>query len=72
MFLNLWISDKKFYAPQGFCYSFKDYDGNPTNVTEQMDIDEFSNILFDRLENQMRSTNHPTLIKDMFGGVFSN
>ena len=37
-----------------------------------MDIDEFSNILFDRLENQMKHTSHPTLIKDMFGGVFSN
>ena len=37
-----------------------------------MDIDEFSSILFDRLENQMKHTSHPTLIKDMFGGVFSN
>jgi len=37
-----------------------------------MDIDEFSNILFDRLEDQMRLTSHPTLINDMFGGVFSN
>lgn len=37
-----------------------------------MDIDEFSNVLFDRLENQMKETNRPTIVKDMFGGVFSN
>ena len=42
-------SDKKAYSPKSFCMSFKDYEGNPTNVTEQMDIDEFSGILFDRL-----------------------
>ncbi len=72
MFLNLRNSDKKFYNPKPFCHAFKDYDGNPTNVLEQMDIDEFSNILFDRVENQLRPTKQETLIKDMFGGVFSN
>lgn len=39
MFLNLEKSDKKFYIPKDFCHSFKDYEGNPTNVIEQMDID---------------------------------
>jgi hypothetical protein len=72
MFLNLENSDKKFYIPKDFCNAFKDYDGNPTNVSEQMDIDEFSNILFDKIETQTRNTNRSTLIKDMFGGVFSN
>ena len=37
-----------------------------------MDIDEYSNILFDRLENQLKDSQYKTLIKDMFGGVFSN
>ena len=46
MFLSLSFSETKYYNPQDFCYSFKDYEGNPTNVTEQMDIDEFSNVLF--------------------------
>jgi hypothetical protein len=49
MFLNLQHSEKKFYNPKEFCNAFKDYEGNPTNVSEQMDIDEFSGILFDRL-----------------------
>ncbi len=39
MFLNLLNSDKKAYNPKSFCLSFKDYEGNPTNVNEQMDID---------------------------------
>lgn len=72
MFLNLENSDKKYYIPREFCYAFKDYDGNPTNVGEQMDIDEFSNILFDRVENLISKTNRSTLINDMFRGVYSN
>lgn len=72
IFLTLWNSDKKYYIPKEFCNAFKDYEGNPTNVAEQMDIDEFSQVLFDRLELQMKDTTQPTLIKDMFGGVFSN
>jgi ubiquitin carboxyl-terminal hydrolase 9/24 len=75
MFLNLQHSEKKFYNPKDLCHAIKDYEGNPTNVAEQMDIDEFSGILFDRLENQLKQTKQTkqeTLIKDMFGGVFSN
>ncbi len=37
--MNLWLSQKKFYNPKEFCHAFKDYEGNPTNVSEQMDID---------------------------------
>ena len=33
MFLFLWESEKKFYNPKDFCNAFKDYEGNPTNVT---------------------------------------
>ena len=32
MFLNLMLSNKKFYNPKDLCNAFKDYDGNPTNV----------------------------------------
>jgi hypothetical protein len=37
-----------------------------------MDIDEFSSILFDKLENQIKGTNSEHIIKDHFGGSFSN
>ena len=56
MFLNLLNSNKKFYNPKDFCHAFKDYDGNPTNVGEQMDIDQFSNIRFDRLQGILKGT----------------
>lgn len=72
MFMNLEYSEKRYYNPKPFCHAFKDYEGNPTNVAEQMDIDEYSNILFDRLEHQLMKTQYSTLIKDMFGGVFAN
>ncbi len=32
MFMNLIYSDKKAYNPKSFCISFKDYEGNSTNV----------------------------------------
>ncbi len=64
MFLNLEFSDRKFYNPKDFCHSFKNYEGQPTNVHEQMDIEEFSGILFDRLENQLKSSPDGNLIRD--------
>lgn len=33
MFMNLEYSEKKYYNPKPFCQAFKDYDGNPTNVS---------------------------------------
>jgi len=42
--------------PKGFCHAFKDWEGNPTNVMEQMDVDEYLNMLFDRLENAIKGT----------------
>jgi hypothetical protein len=29
--------------PKGFCHAYKDWDGNATNVLEQMDVEEFFN-----------------------------
>ena len=72
MFFNLCYSEQKYYTPTDFCNAFKDYEGNPTKVNEQMDIDEFSGILFDRLESQMKGTNYENVVKDFFGGIFSN
>jgi len=50
MFTSLCYSEKEAYNPKKFCHAFKDYEGNPTNVFEQMDIDEFFNALMDKLE----------------------
>ena len=44
MFVALNESQKQYYNPKSFCFSFKDWDGNPTNIYEQMDVDEFLNM----------------------------
>jgi hypothetical protein len=65
-------SEKQYFNPKGFCHAFKDYDGNPTNVFEQMDADEFFNMFMDRLEGLIKGTKQENVIKQHFGGVLSN
>ena len=40
-FGHLALSHRPFYVPRGFWMSFKDYDGEPTNVREHQDAYEF-------------------------------
>ena len=54
----------------GFCHSFKDYDGNPTNVAIQMDVDEFFNRLLDQIEERLKPTLYKDLIKKQFESKF--
>jgi ubiquitin C-terminal hydrolase len=65
-------SQKQYYSPKRFCHAFKDLDGNATNVLEQMDVDEFSNLLMDRLEHGIKGSGDEDLIKKHFGGIISN
>lgn len=37
MFGFLQLSDRQYYNPVPFCFSFKSFDGEPTNVREQKD-----------------------------------
>ena len=58
---------KRFYDTMPFCRSFKDYDGEPIQVTEQKDAYEFGTMLFDKLE-----CSHPdakALLSATFGGT---
>ena len=32
MFANLELSERQAFYPLGFCFAFKDFDGNPTNT----------------------------------------
>jgi len=56
VFTYLQESEKRAYDTLPFCMSFKDYDGNVMNTKVQMDVDEFFNMLFDRLENLLKGT----------------
>ncbi|KAG0029169.1 hypothetical protein BGZ81_004061 [Podila clonocystis] len=68
LFGNLQESMRRSYNAHGFCYAYKDWDGNPMNVAVQMDVDEFFNILFDRLESSVKSTPQEELFKKQYGG----
>ncbi len=50
LFGSLKESAKQYVNPKDFCTSFKDWDGNPTNVMEQMDVEEFFNQFMDKIE----------------------
>jgi len=51
---GLKFSHKQYIDPRRLCISFKGPDGNPINVLEQMDADEFFNEFFDRLETILK------------------
>ncbi|KAI8805187.1 hypothetical protein BJ742DRAFT_856132 [Cladochytrium replicatum] len=68
LFSFLQESEKKAFDTSAFCHACVDYEGKPTNVTVQMDVDEYFNLLFDRLENMMKGTPQATVFRDHFGG----
>ena len=53
---HLELSTRNEYNPLSFCFAFKEFDGTPTNTSEQKDASEFLTILFDRLENALKPT----------------
>jgi ubiquitin carboxyl-terminal hydrolase 9/24 len=42
--------------PKSYCHAFKDWDGNPTNLFEQMDVEEYFSMFMDRLESAIKGT----------------
>ena len=65
-------SQKQYYDPRSFCLAFKDYEGKPINVVEQMDVDEFFNNLLDKLEPYLKGSKNEGIIKRIYGGMLSN
>lgn len=63
LFAGLLKSEKQYVNPKGFCHAFKDWDGNPTNVLEQMDVEEFFNMLMDRIETAIKGSPQQDTIK---------
>jgi len=56
MFGHLQESLRQYYNPKRFCEAYKDYDGRPIDVTVQMDVDEFFNVLCDKLDRILKGT----------------
>ena len=69
MFYYLNYSNRKFYSPETFVYSFKDYEGNPTNINIQCDAQEFLLRFIDQIENLLKKTKYKYLMNSIFGGV---
>lgn len=68
MFSYLELSDREDYVPNGFCYAFKDWEGNPTNMSIQQDAQEFLARFFDKIETSLRESPNKYLLQSVFGG----
>ena len=58
----------KYADTRDFASAIKDYENNEIDVTVQMDVDEFFNLLFDRLEGQMETAEQKTAFRTYYGG----
>jgi ubiquitin C-terminal hydrolase len=72
MFGYLQESEKGAFDTSQFCASYKDAEGKPVNTSQQMDANEFFNMLFDRLENLLKGTPQEKVLKEVFGGTLCN
>lgn len=72
IFTNLKNNKGEAYNASQLCKLITDFDGQHLSPYEQRDADEFFNLLVDRLEDDLRVVNCQNLIKDTFGGTFSN
>ncbi|KAI9036388.1 putative ubiquitin C-terminal hydrolase [Aspergillus affinis] len=54
--------------PQGLVDSICTYDNEPVDVTVQMDVDEFYNLLFDRWEAQISDPQDKKKFRSFYGG----
>jgi ubiquitin C-terminal hydrolase len=68
MFSYLELSDRMDYNPFGFCFSFKDWEGNPTNTSLQQDAQEFLSRFLDVIENKIKPTPLKYVFQSIFGG----
>lgn len=72
MFAFLDSSERKDYVPKKFCYSFKDWDLKPVDVTVQQDTQEFLNRIFDKLETALKPTPFKNWMHSVYGGRLCN
>ncbi|KAJ5286999.1 hypothetical protein N7478_002685 [Penicillium angulare] len=68
--LFAWMQDTwtKSVDPQSFVESIRTYDNEAIDVTIQMDVDEFYNLLFDRWEAQIVDSKDKKKFRSFYGG----
>jgi ubiquitin carboxyl-terminal hydrolase 34 len=68
IFANMQETWCKFVDPEGAVCSIRTYDNEPIDVTIQMDVDEFYNLLFDRWEAQIVDPEEKRRFRRFYGG----
>lgn len=69
MFGFLQNSHRREYNPFEFCLSYKDYGGEPVNISLQQDAQEFLNCIFDRLESSLKKTPFKGILDSVYSGT---
>ena len=69
MFYYLTYSDRSYYDPKQFVFSFKDYEGNPTNPNLQCDAQEFLTRFVEKIEEKIKNSKERFLFDNIFGGT---
>jgi hypothetical protein len=57
------------HSPLPFCLKYTNPFGEPVNISEQMDANEFLNFFFDKVEEKLKPTPNKTLVQSCFGGM---
>lgn len=68
LFGQLQSSHRRFIDPELFVTSIKTYDDDLINIHNQMDVEEFFNLLNDRWEGQLRSHEAVQRFRSFYGG----
>lgn len=68
LFAHMQETFLKSVDPQGIADSIVTYDNSPIDVSIQMDVDEFYNLLFDRWESQILSDADKKRFRSFYGG----
>ncbi|KAF5609704.1 hypothetical protein FPANT_70 [Fusarium pseudoanthophilum] len=68
LFGHMQESYRRFVDPSNFVHSIKTYDDALIDIHNQMDVDEFYNLLLDRWETQLSGHDEKRLMKSFYGG----
>lgn len=68
LFARMQASFAKAIEPRDLVESLRDFAGDPIDPQVQMDVDEFFNLLFDRLESEMPTTDLKSAFRSYYGG----
>ncbi|GAP89275.1 putative ubiquitin carboxyl-terminal hydrolase [Rosellinia necatrix] len=68
LFANLQDSRRRFIDPQACIEQITTYEELPVDIHNQMDVDEFFNLLFDRWETQFIADSDKKELRSVYGG----